>query len=114
WMNILKAVPNGVLWLLDKHEQTRLNLQNEAALRGVDIGRLIFAPFMDMASHCKRYQLADLFLDTLWHNAHTTALEALWQGLPLLTREGKVVSARMAASCLHVLGMPELITQTTA
>jgi predicted O-linked N-acetylglucosamine transferase (SPINDLY family) len=113
WMNILSAVPGSVLWLLDKQEQTRVNLQNEAQLRGIDVDRLIFAPIIDMASHCKRYQLADLFLDTLWCGGHTTALEALWQGLPLLTCEGKVVSARLGTSCLRVLDLPELITRTT-
>ena len=115
WMNILKAVPNSVLWLVDKNEQTRVNLQNEALLAGVEIKRLIFAPHMrSVAEHCLRYQKADLFLDTLWHNAQTTALDALWQGLPLLTREGNGVSSRAAASCLRVLDMPELITQDVA
>lgn len=114
WMNILKAVPNSVLWLINKNEQAQWNLRDEAMIRGIDAKRLVFAPYLDIASHCLRYQMADLFLDTLWHNAHTTALEALWQGLPLLTREGKVVSARLAASCLYNLGLPELITHTTA
>lgn len=114
WANILKAVPDGVLWLLDKNEQTRVNLQNEAKARGIAPERLIFAPFVNYQEHTSRYQLADLFLDTLWHNAHTTALEAVWQGLPLLTREGEVVSARLAASCLKVLGMPELVTHDLA
>jgi protein O-GlcNAc transferase len=114
WANILKAVPGSVLWLLDKNEQTRTNLQNEAKARGIATGRLIFAPFMHYKEHVLRYQMADLFLDTIWHNAHTTALEALWQGLPVLTCEGNVVSARLAASCLHVLGLPELVANGLA
>jgi protein O-GlcNAc transferase len=110
WANILKAVPDSVLWLLDRNEQTKTNLQNEAKVRGIASERLVFAPVMNYKEHLSRYQMADLFLDTIWHNAHTTALEALWQGLPLLTCEGNVASARLAASCLRVLGLPELVT----
>lgn len=109
WISIMKAVPDSVLWLFDKDEQTRTNLQSEAQARGVDGKRLVFAPFMEYKRHVQRYQMADLFLDTIWHNAHTTALEALWQGLPLLTKRGEVVSARLASSCLQVLGLNELI-----
>jgi predicted O-linked N-acetylglucosamine transferase (SPINDLY family) len=115
WANILKAVPNGVLWLFEKNTQVRLNLVREAEARGLNADRLIFAPFIsDNKQHLLRYQLADIFLDTLWHNAHTTALEALWQGLPILTRQGDVVSARVASSCLQVLGLPDLIAHDIA
>ena len=110
WANILMAVPNSVLWIYEKNALTRMNILREAEARGIAPERLVFAKFLDsIREHILRYQLADIFLDTLWHNAHTTALEALWQGLPVLTYEGDVVSARLAASCLHVLNLPELI-----
>lgn len=111
WMNVLKAVPNSVLWLLGKDLDIQLNLEREAEIRGVDKSRLVFAGRVPMDNHLPRYQLADLFLDTYWVNAHTTGAEALWQGLPLITIMGEVPSARGAASILTALEMPELIVK---
>lgn len=111
WMNVLKAVPASVLWLLGKDTDVQENLEREAEARGVDKSRLIFAGRVPMEQHLLRYQLADLFLDTYWHNAHTTGAEALWQGLPLISILGEVPSARGAASILTALEMPELIVQ---
>jgi protein O-GlcNAc transferase len=111
WMNVLKAVPDSVLWLLGKDLDVQENLEREAEERGVDSSRLVFAERMPMVQHLVRYQLADLFLDTYWHNAHTTGAEALWQGLPLISIFGEVPSARGAASILTSLEMPELIVK---
>lgn len=111
WMKILAAVPNSVLWLLGKHSLVEDNLKREAAVRGVGAERLIFTERLPLERHLPRYQLADLFLDTYWANAHTTCAEAVWQGLPLLTCIGEVPSARGAASILTALEMPELIMQ---
>jgi len=85
WINILKAVPNSVLWLLGKGLDVQDNLEREAEARGVGKSRLVFTGRVPLEQHLPRFQLADLFLDTYWHNAHTTGAEALWQGLPLIT-----------------------------
>ncbi len=111
WMNILKAVPDSVLWLLGKGLDVQGNLEREAEAHGVDKSRLVFTGRVPLEQHLPRYQLADLFLDTYWVNAHTTAIEALWQGLPLLTVAAEVASGRVAASVLHALEMPELVAQ---
>ncbi|HEY8353961.1 MAG TPA: tetratricopeptide repeat protein [Methylophilaceae bacterium] len=111
WMNILKAVPDSVLWLLGKGLDIQDHLEREAEQRGVDKSRLVFTERLPLEQHVQRYQLADLFLDTYWHNAHTTAAEALWQGLPLLTVHGEVASARGSSSILYALEMPELVTR---
>ena len=111
WMSILKAVPNSVLWLLGKGLDVQDNLEREAEACGIDKSRLVFTGRLPLAQHLPRYQLADLFLDTYWHNAHTTAAEALWQGLPLLTIHGEVASARGSSIILHALEMPELVTR---
>ena len=111
WMAILRSVPNSVLWLLGSLEEGRTNLRNAARSLGVATTRLVFGERVSLDKHLQRYQLADLFLDTYWFNGHTTSLEALWQGLPVLTRRGKVTSSRVAASFLEVLGLQELITE---
>jgi protein O-GlcNAc transferase len=90
------------------------NLRAEAQARGVDPARLVFAPQLDVADHLARLRCADLFLDTLPYNAHTTASDALWAGVPVLTLEGTTFAGRVAASLLHASGLPELITQTPA
>jgi protein O-GlcNAc transferase len=110
WVNILKAVPGSVLWLVKMDNDIAANLRREATARGLEAERLIFAEILPYAEHWPRYQLADLFLDTFWHNAHTTAADALWQGLPVITCAGEVASSRPAASLLHALGMPKLVT----
>ena len=110
WMRLLARVPNSVLWLLADNEWAVANLRREAQQRGVSPGRLIFAPRLKLAEHLARHRLADLFLDTAPVNAHTTASDALWVGLPLVTCAGKSFVARVAGSLLRAVGMPELIT----
>lgn len=110
WMRLLAKVPGSVLWLLEGKEPVGRNLRAEAQARGVDPGRLIFAPRAAPEDHLARHRLADLFLDTLPYNAHTTASDALWTGLPLVTCAGRGFAARVAASLLTAVGLPELIT----
>jgi predicted O-linked N-acetylglucosamine transferase (SPINDLY family) len=110
WMRLLKAIPNSVLWLLQANELVETNLRSEAAKRGTDPDRLVFAPILPPAGHLARHRKADLFLDTLPCNAHTTASDALWAGLPLLTCVGDTFAGRVAASLLAAVGLPELIT----
>ena len=114
WMRILHAVPHSVLWLLDHNPVATQNLQKEAQARGIAPHRLVFAPRMPLAEHLARHRLADLFIDTLPYNAHTTASDALWAGLPVLTCMGKSFAARVAGSLLLTMGLPELITHTQA
>ncbi|HET7085666.1 MAG TPA: tetratricopeptide repeat protein [Rhizomicrobium sp.] len=111
WMRLLTAVPDSVLWLLDDNQAASRNLAAAAAAHGVDPARLIFAPRVPSAAHLARHRLADLFLDGLPYNAHTTASDALWAGLPLLTCLGAEFDGRVAASLLENIGLPELVTQ---
>ena len=113
WMRLLIAVPGSVLWLLEDTAAAAANLRKEAARRGVDAGRLVFAPRMPLPEHLARHRLADLFVDTLPYNAHTTASDALWAGLPVLTCLGTTFAGRVAASLLDAVGLPELVTGTT-
>lgn len=110
WMRVLNAVPGSVLWLFASDPLVSKNLRREAAACGVDPARLVFAPRRDHAEYLARYRLADLFLDTLPYNAGTTASDALWAGVPVLTRRGETFAGRVAASLLHAVGLPELIT----
>jgi predicted O-linked N-acetylglucosamine transferase (SPINDLY family) len=112
WMRILKAVPGSVLWLLEDHSTISTNLRREARVRGVNESRLVFAKRMPMDEHLARQKLANLFLDTLPYNAHTTTSDALWAGLPVLTVMGTSFASRVAASLLNAINLPELITQT--
>lgn len=112
WMRILRSVPGSVLWLLEDNPFVGLNLRREAEARGVAPDRLVFAPRMDLDRHLARHTLADLFLDTWPYNAHTTARDALWTGLPLLTCAGRAFASRVAASLLHAVGLPEMVTET--
>ena len=114
WMRILHAVEGSVLWLLDHNALATRNLQREAQARGIDSNRLIFAARMPLADHLARHRLADLFIDTLPYNAHTTASDALWAGLPVLTCMGTTFAARVAGSLLRTMDLPELITHTQA
>jgi protein O-GlcNAc transferase len=109
WMRILRAVPGSVLWLLEENESATRNLRREAQAGGVDAGRLVFAPRVSHDEHLARLSRADLFLDTSPCNAHTTASDALWAGLPLLTCTGQTFAGRVATSLLHAVGLPELI-----
>jgi predicted O-linked N-acetylglucosamine transferase (SPINDLY family) len=112
WMRLLRSVPGSVLWLLETNELVKHNLRSEAEKRGVDSGRLVFAPVVPSAEHLGRHRHADLFLDTLPCNAHTTASDALWAGLPVLTCCGDTFAGRVAGSLLTAVGMPELVTQS--
>ncbi|MGO9993411.1 MAG: tetratricopeptide repeat protein [Steroidobacteraceae bacterium] len=112
WMRILKRVENSVLWLLEDTKTGTDNLRRAAQSRGVSPERLIFAKRMINSTHLARHHAADLFLDTLPYNAHTTASDALWAGLPVLTRMGRSFAGRVAASLLRAVGLPELITTT--
>ena len=109
WMSLLRNVQGSVLWLLEDSAIATANLKREAESRGVLPDRLIFAPRRQPAEHLARHRLADLFLDTLPYNAHTTASDALWMGLPLVTCAGNSFPARVAASLLKADGVPELI-----
>ncbi|MGQ9659161.1 MAG: O-linked N-acetylglucosamine transferase family protein [Thermochromatium sp.] len=110
WCQLLKAVPRSVLWLYARTEAIRRNLRREAEQRGLDAGRLIFAPNCPQPEHLARLPLADLMLDTLPVNAHTTASDALWMGVPLVTCQGETFAARVASSLLTACGLSELIT----
>jgi predicted O-linked N-acetylglucosamine transferase (SPINDLY family) len=112
WMRLLRAVEGSVLWLLRANEAAVANLRKEAAARGIDPGRLVFATPLDQPDHLARLKLADLLLDTLPYNAHTTATDALWLGVPIVTCLGDVFVGRVAASVLHAVAMPELVTTT--
>ncbi len=110
WMRLLKAAPNSVLWLLDCNIWAKQNLIREAVAQGVDKEKLIFAPRVAIADHLARHAHADLFLDTLPYNAHTTCSDALWMGLPVLTCAGNTFAARVAGSLLNAINLTELIT----
>jgi protein O-GlcNAc transferase len=110
WMRLLRDLPASVLWLLEDNAAAKRNLQASAQAAGVDPARLVFAPRLPPAEHLARHRLADLFLDTLPCNAHTTASDALWAGLPLLTCTGATFAGRVAGSLLRAVGLGELVT----
>lgn len=112
WMRILMAVPGSVLLLYAGHETAEMNLRASAGHHGVDPARLVFAKRLPPAEYLARHRAADLFLDTLPYNAGTTASDALWAGLPVLTLAGQSFASRIAASLLTAIGVPELITST--
>ncbi len=113
WMKILQQVSNSVLWLSEMNSSAKKNIQRNFSQNGLNTSRLIFAKRLpDLADHFARYQLADLFLDTSPYGAHTTASDALWTGVPVLTLQGQSFAARVAASLLTNIGVPELITHT--
>lgn len=114
WMRILHAVASGVLWLIEETPVVAANLRRAAARAGIDPERLVFARRVPLAEHLARHACADLFLDTWPCNAHTTASDALWAGLPVLTRVGGSFAGRVGASLLAALGLPELVTPDTA
>jgi predicted O-linked N-acetylglucosamine transferase (SPINDLY family) len=109
WMRLLNAVPGSVLWLLEGSADDAL--RSEARARGVDADRVIFAPRLKQEAHLGRLGLADLVLDTLPYNAHTTASDALWTGVPIITCRGKAFAGRVATSLLTAMELPELITE---
>ena len=112
WMRLLTKLEGSVLWLLHSNKWAKQNLKKEAEARGVSAERLIFAEKLPQADHLARQALADLFLDTFNVNAHTTTSDALWAGLPVLTKMGQGFAARVAGSLLAANGLPELITET--
>lgn len=110
WMRALARVPKSVLWLQQPGRDGADNLRREAARRGVDPGRLVFAPHRPQAEHLARYRLADLFLDSFPYTGHTTVSDALWMGLPVVTRIGDTFVSRVAAGLLNAAGLPEAVT----
>jgi predicted O-linked N-acetylglucosamine transferase (SPINDLY family) len=114
WMRLLRQVDGSVLWLLEGDGLVLQNLRRAAERRGVAASRLVFAKRVALEHHLARHRLADLFLDTLPYNAHTTASDALWMGLPVLTCPGKTFAGRVAASLLHAIGLDELVTASLA
>jgi predicted O-linked N-acetylglucosamine transferase (SPINDLY family) len=115
WMRVLGATDGSVLWLSTANGIAPANLRREAESRGIAGDRLVFAPKVPLnEDHLARARLADLFLDTLYYNAHTTAADALWAGVPVLTCTGATFASRVAGSLLHAVGLPELATQSLA
>ena len=114
WMRLLAQVDGSVLWLFRSNAWAEANLRAQAAAHGIDPARLVFAARIPQAEHLARHVHADLFLDSFAVNAHTTASDALWAGLPVVTMAGRQFAARVAASLLHAVGLPELVTDTPA
>jgi protein O-GlcNAc transferase len=113
WMRLLQRIEGSVLWLVQANDHASANLRREAAARGVDPSRLVFAPRVpSLSDHLARHRLADLFLDTLPYGAHTTSMDALWAGLPVLTCRGATFVGRIAASQLHAVGLANLVTES--
>jgi len=112
WARILRACPNSVLWLYYVNDSALANIQQELMSNSIDPARVILAPYVDQPDHLARLGLADLFLDTLPYNAHTTASDALWMGVPVLTCLGSTFAGRVAASLLQAVGLPELVTSS--
>ena len=112
WMNILKNVKDSVLWLMIKgdNQTVKNHLKNEALKKGVESNRVIFAGRMSLSDHLARLKLANLFIDTMPYNAHTTACDALWVDLPVITLSGETFASRVGASILNAIGLNELIT----
>jgi protein O-GlcNAc transferase len=110
WMRLLAELPGSVLWLAPGNAIAGANLRREARLRGVDASRLVFAPRVSLSEHLARHVHADLFLDTAPYNAGTTANDALFIGVPVLTCAGDTMASRVAGSQLHAIGLPELVT----
>jgi protein O-GlcNAc transferase len=112
WMRLLQKVDASVLWLVHDSDGARRNLRREAVTRGIDPARLVFAPKLPADEHLARHVHADLFLDTLPYNAHSTASDALWCGVPVVTCRGEGFAARVAASLLEAVGLGELVTSS--
>lgn len=112
WMRLLAQVPNSVLWLFEANPEATKNLRTSASKHGIDPSRLIFAKKTSQQKHLSRYYYADLVLDTLYYNAHTTTSDALWVGCPVITCIGKTFPARVAASILKAFNVEELVTDT--
>ena len=111
-MSLLNKVPGSVLWLMGSNKRAENNLNKEAKKRGIKSNRIIFANKLPYSDHLARCKLGDLFLDTFNYNAHTTASDALWAGMPLVTKIGESFTARVAASILKALDLSELVTKS--
>ena len=111
WIRVLENVNNSVLWLFKSNKWMIKNLSNEAKVSGIDPNRLIFANPLPYKKHLERLRHIDLFLDTFNCNAHTTASDALWMEVPVLTKIGKQFAARVCASLLYAVNLPELVTK---
>jgi predicted O-linked N-acetylglucosamine transferase (SPINDLY family) len=109
WLEILRRAPNSVLWLLEAEAEINENLAAYAEARGIERGRLIFAPKIANPHHLARYAVADVFLDTTPYGAHTTASDALWLGVPVLTLSGRGFAGRVCGSLVRAAGLPEMI-----
>lgn len=114
WMRVLGQIPGAVLWLMDAGAAARRNLCKEAAKRGIDVDRLVFADHLPQDRHLARHAHADLFIDTFNCNAHTTASDALWAGVPVITLAGRQFASRVAASLLNAMDLPEFVTTDAA
>jgi len=114
WMRLLHRSPGSVLWLIEANASAVRNLRKEAAARGIDGARIVFAPRTHRDEHLRRHRLADLFLDTFHYGAHTTASDSLRAGLPVLTRHGDTFASRVAASLCHSVGLDELVMASAA
>ena len=110
WMRVVAKVEGSVLWLRKSNQFSEINMRKEAKRRNIDPTRLVFAERIPIDEHIARQKLADLFIDNFAFNAHTTATEALWAGLPLVTKRGEGFAARVAGSLLSAVGLHELIT----
>lgn len=110
WCELLDAVPGSLLWLIEHTPVANQNLRREAKLRGIDPDRLVFAGWASQTEHLGRLQWADLALDTFPYGSHTTGSDALWAGVPLISRSGETFASRVSASLLHAVGLPELVT----
>jgi predicted O-linked N-acetylglucosamine transferase (SPINDLY family) len=113
WSRILLGVENSILWISENNQSFKANITSEFKKRGIEPSRIVFAQSIaSMSDYLSRYELADLFLDTSPYNAHTTAVDSLKAGIPVLTLMGKSFASRVAASLLNAIGLPELITNT--
>jgi len=108
WCRVLRTVPHAVLWLKETNGQLHDNVRREAQRRGIEPGRIVFAPIVTYEAHFSRLALANIFVDTWPYNAHTTASDALWAGVPVVTLFGNSFASRVAASVLNAAGLPEL------
>jgi predicted O-linked N-acetylglucosamine transferase (SPINDLY family) len=112
WMRLLRDVASSALWLFEGNPIAPANLRRHAEAHGIAAERLIFAPRVELPDHLARHRLADLFLDTLHYNGHTTVSDALWAGVPVVTRIGTTFAGRAGASLLSAVGLPELVTHS--
>ena len=112
WMRLLAAVPGSILWVLESNAAALANMRRQSAAQGIDPARLVSAPLAPPEQHLGRMRAADLFLDTWPYNAHTSASDALWSGLPVVTYAGDTFASRVAGSLLRALGVPELVADS--